>query len=133
MLGWGAVMLHRHTDGVPADAHRIGSGVATEPWREWILDETKMSGVDSKTSAMSLSRAMSKVAFDADRWFDYISDMMDLMVCFLISEYSDGKDSDGEESDGEESDGIFNHMQIFESLLVGALLGWRTKMVKLDT
>ena len=128
MLGWGAVMLDRHTDGAQADARRIGSGVATEPWRDWILDETKMSGVDSKTSAMSLSRAMSKVAFDADRWFDYISDMMDLMVCFLISEYSDGKDSDGEESDG-----IFNHMQIFESLLVGALLGWRTKMVKLDT
>ncbi len=107
MLGWGAVMLDLRT----------GARTEADTWFDWIYmtHNWYRCSFGVTVIAMSLTRAM----FDHP---DSMSGVTNLLACFLFLQEDAANDHLLN----------FNDKNIFESLLVGALLGMDIKIVKKD-
>ncbi len=106
MLGLGVVMLDNHS----------GGGDNAFSWFYWLEHTHIRAELDMTVTAMALSLAMAKYSWLGE--YDGMPDMMDLLEYFLLREEDDEDD--------------FDDLKVFESLLVGALLGSDMKVVKID-
>ena len=104
MLGLGVIMLDDLT------------GVQADTWYDWIQHTATRSELDVTVTAMSLTLAMSKNSWSEE--YDGMPDILDLLEHLLLKQV--------------EMDGDFDNIRVFESSLVGALLGSCVKVVKIN-
>ena len=109
MLGNGAVMSDKCFD------------IEADKWFGWIFCTAVRFGYDMTETAMSLSWAMAELS--CEYFYDHMPEVMNLLACFLLRQ----EDAAAED--------ILNldDKNIFEGLLVGALLGIGIKVVMKDS
>ena len=116
MMGWGAVLMNTRVGPGKADAHN------PEAWCAWIHDAMIYSGLDMTVTSMSLTRAMCHRS-----WEGYLGGAMpallNLLEHLLLREADDSEDDEY---------CLACNLELFESSLVGALLGAGIKVVKVD-
>ncbi len=115
MLGRGAVLLDNRIGPGEADANKA------EAWCAWIFQAEVYSGLDMTITAMSLTQAMSDLSWQGCHC--RMPDLMNLLEYLLLREADD-------EYAGIRLD---DNLKLFESSLVGALLGLDIKIVKIDS
>ena len=103
MLGLAVVMLNDRS----ADAYA---------WYDWINHTAARSELDMTVVAMSFTLAMSRYSWRGE--YHGVPDILDLLEYLLLEERNEDDD--------------FDDPELFESSVVGALLGSDMKVVKID-